>query len=545
MSKFAQPLAAAALLGAMCFFAGGAALHESVTVDEPAHMAAGLSYWQRLDLRLNEEHPPLGKLLAGFGLFLHGTRADYSSPSWQVSERFFYAYGGQYVFGDAIVGRWNDWRSALVWARIPMLLLTLVLGWVIYRYGTRLGGPAGGLLCLAAYITTPAMLVFGPLVLTDLPVTLFSLIALWQLGAIWDTPSRRNAWLFGAAFAGALLSKFTGILIFAVIFTLFIHTRFWPSRGEPAGDKLSRKKWRRERWRCIWRGTAWAALLVYAVYFVFSWNQSDSALSLLGRGSWAWIVRRPLMPIWLYIRGFLMMMASGLRPTFILGHAYSHGVPWYFPVVFTLKSTLGFLALLLIAAAAAILARKRGVAVVPEHLRPHWRVLMTGFYVYLAICLLSQLDMSIRHFLIPIALLTLMLAPLPNLIAALPGRNFWRTAVAVAAASSFVSIVLAYPYLLPYVNSLAFGHPVYQLVNDSNVSWSEALPEVERFVQERHLTEIPLDWASLSDAALVVPQARPWDCQDPAASDAGHLGRSRRGVDSGEPQLRISPAIPA
>jgi hypothetical protein len=516
----AKNLAAAALLVAMFLVAGGAALHESATVDEPTHIGAGLSYWQRLDLRLNGEHPPLGKLLAGLPLAIRGTRANYSGEAWKVSHDFFFAYGAQIVFGDAVVGRWNPWKSTLMWARFPMLILTIVLGWVVYLYSDRLGGTAGGLLCLAAFVTTPAFLVFGPMVLTDVPVTLFSLIALWRLGEIWDAPSRRNALLFGVAFGASLLSKFTGVLLVPVILVLFLQTRFWPGAAEPA-DKISRKKWRKERWKCCWRGTLWASLLVYAVYFVFSWNQPLNALSLLGSGRWSAIIQRPLMPIWLYIRGFLMMAITGSRPTFLLGHAYSHGVPWYFPVVFVLKSTLGFLVLLSIAAVAGILLRKSGVSVIPAKLSSHWRALMTGFFVYLAICLLSLLDMSIRHFLMPVTLLILMLAPLPRMIGALPGRNFWRMAVATAALGSFVAVAMAYPYYMPFVNSLEFGHPVYQLMNDSNVSWSEALPEVERFARERNLPEIALDWASMSDAALVVPQARPWDCQDPADSDAG------------------------
>lgn len=521
MSKTAPHLAAAALLGAMFLLAGGAALHESATVDEVAHMGAGMSYWQRLDLRFNGEHPPLGKALAGLALVLRGTRADYSSPAWQISTDFFNAYGAQYVFGDAVVGRWNDWKPTLMWARFPMLLLTLVLGWFVYRYGTRLGGPWGGLLCLAAFVTTPAFLVFGPLVLTDVPVTLFSFIALWRLGEIWSAPSRRNALLFGVAFGGALLSKFTGPLLIAVVLALFLETRFWPSAGEPA-DKIARKKWRGMRWRCVLRGSLWAALLVYVVYFVLSWNQPDNPLSLIGSGAWASLIRRPLMPIWLFVRGFIMMMATGVRPAFILGHAYSHGVPYYFPVVFVLKSTLGFLALLTMAAVAGVLLRMTGVQAIPSEYRPHWRVLMTGFFVYLTICLLSLLNMSIRHFLMPVTLLILMLAPLPRMVGALPGRKLWQAAIAAAALSSFVAIALAYPYFMPFVNSLAFGHPVYQLMNDSNVSWNEALPEVESFVRARHLTEVELDWASLNDPALVVPGARMWDCQAPTDRDAGH-----------------------
>ena len=512
--------AAAGLLGFMFIVAGGAALHESAATDEVAHVGAGLSYLQKLDLRLNEEHPPLGKALAALPLAIRGARADYSGTAWQVSNDFVPAYGAQWIFGDAVLGRWNDWRSTLPWARFPMLILTLLLGWFIYRYADRLGGTWGGLLCLAVYVTTPAYLVFGPLVITDLPVTLFTIIALWQLGEIWAEPSPKNARLFGAALGASLLSKFTGLLMIPVIIALFLQTRFWPAAAQPS-EKDAGKAWRRARWDCIWRGVFWAALLVYVVYFILSWHQPDAALNRIGSGSWAWLIRRPLMPLWLYCRGLLLMLAMGSRTTFLFGHTYPHGVPYYFPVVFALKSTLGFLLLLLLAAMAGIICRKRDLRVIPDDLRPHWRVLTVGFFVFLTVCLLSRLDISIRHFMMPIALLILMLAPLPRMIIGLPQRRILQVITGALAVSCFVPIVLAYPYLFPFVNSLAFGHPAYYLLNDSNVTWNEGLPEVERFVRREGLTEIELDWSSLSDAALVVPEAHIWDCQAPADRDAG------------------------
>lgn len=511
----------------MFVLAGGAALRESVTVDEVAHIGAGLSYLQRLDLRLNPEHPPLAKLLAAMPLAIRGTRADYSSPAWKLASNFFPAYMAQWVFGDAVLGRWNPWQPVLLWARVPMLILTLVLGWAVYVYASRLGGAWGGLLCLAFYVTTPAFLVFGPLVITDLPVTLFSLIALWQFGELWSAPSRRNALFFGLALAAALLSKFTGLLLFLVIIAVFVQTRFWPTAAEPR-DKAERKAWRRARWRSVFRALLWAALTVYVVYLVFSLNQPDDAVNRIGSGPWASLIRRPLMPIWLYLRGLLLMLVTGSRPTYLLGHAYPHGLPFYFPVIFVLKSTLGFLLMLALAAAVAIAFRRSArklsppASSIPAACRPHWRILVIGFFVFLIVCLLSRLDISIRHFSIPIILLILMLAPLPNLIASLPGRRFLEAAAAVLVAGSLLACFLAYPYFFPFVNSLAMGHPVYALLNDSNVSWNEALPAVENFVQRHGLSQVELDWASLSDPALVVPQAQAWDCQLPTDRDAGH-----------------------
>src|ERR1700681_3722567 len=148
----------AALLALMAVLSGGAARRESVTVDEIAHIGAGVSYLQKLDMRMNEEHPPLAKALAAIPLVLRGVRADYSNVSWTFSNKMFNAFLGEWVFGHWVIMRWNDPYSTLLWARAPMLLLTLLLGLVIYVYGSRLGDTWGGLLCLCVYASMPAFL---------------------------------------------------------------------------------------------------------------------------------------------------------------------------------------------------------------------------------------------------------------------------------------------------------------------------------------------------------------------------------------------------
>jgi len=346
------------LLMFMAILAGGAAWRESVTIDEVAHIGAGVSYFQKLDLRLNEEHPPLPKVLAALPLVLRGTHADYSHISWTVSEKFFPAYVGQWVFGEWLLTKWNNPLTTLAWARLPMLLLMLVLGWVLYAYARRLGGNWGGLLCLSIYVSTPAFLTFGPLVHTDLAVTLFSLLTLWSFAETWQNPSRKNTMIFALSLAGALLSKFTaGILFFAFV-AFALSTRWRAVPGQAIG-KPEARAWRRLRWRATLQGILWAALTVYLFYFIFSLNQSTDVLYRLGHGSAAVPLRRLLMPPWLYLRGVLWVLITGSRPTFILGHAYPHGVWFYFPVLFALKSSLGFLGLLALSLALALRQKRR------------------------------------------------------------------------------------------------------------------------------------------------------------------------------------------
>ena len=107
LSETSANLVAVLRLVVMAALAGGAALRESVTIDEVAHIGAGVSYLQKLDLRMNAEHPPLPKVLAALPLALRGVHADYNHPSWSFTEKFFPAYLGilyfALVFGAGFV----------------------------------------------------------------------------------------------------------------------------------------------------------------------------------------------------------------------------------------------------------------------------------------------------------------------------------------------------------------------------------------------------------------------------------------------------------
>ena len=124
------------------------------------------------------------------------------------------------------------------------------------------------MLCLSAYVTTPAFLAFGPFVHTDLAVTLFSLLALWTFAELWYEPSRKNALLLGLSLAGALLSKFTAGILFVAFVACALSLR-WRAVSEQPQNKAEARKCRRVRWRTTLKGVLWAALFVYVFYLVF------------------------------------------------------------------------------------------------------------------------------------------------------------------------------------------------------------------------------------------------------------------------------------
>jgi hypothetical protein len=147
-------------------------------------------------------------------------------------------------------------------------------------------------------------------------------------------------------------------------------------------------------------------------------------------------------------------------------------------------------------------------------------IVFTGF------CLLSRLDISIRHFSIPLVLLILLLAPLPRMIERLHyskpnGARFVGALAAVLTVSCLFTGVKTYPYYFPYLNALSFGRPGYVLVNDSNLDWNQSLPEVKIFAEQHGLRSIDLDEYGFTDASVDVPQSKIWDCQRPTPADAG------------------------
>jgi hypothetical protein len=523
----------AALLLFMAVLSGGAARRESIVIDEFAHAGAGISYWQKLDMRLNEEHPPLSKLIAGLPLALRGANADYSNTSWIWSgSKMFNQYLGEWVFGAWFLMRWNDPQSTIWWARVPMLLVTLLLGYVLCALGSRLGGKWGGVLCLVCYVATPAFLAFGPLVITDIVITLFWLLTVWQMPNLWRTPTRKQLVLFSLAFAWALLSKFSSGLLLVVFLGVAVSMRLRPLPEQPI-ERLARRKWRRRAWWNFAKATAWALLFVYLVYFIFSWHQPTDSFSLIPHFPASPLLRRVLMPPWIYLRGLAgFAFSAGSRPTYILGHSYPHGVWFYFPVIFALKSQLSFLLLLFVGIAAAILSKQRDMSVspqasaIPAGRDLHWRCIWVSLVVYVAACMLNRLDISVRHFLIAIALMILMLGPLPRVLQRLQSAHP-RFALASAALTvvlclaSLATVVRAYPYYFAYINSLGMGKPGYELVNDSNLDWDQAFPEVEQFALQHSLSTVLLDRYGFTEPGQYAPHSRMWNCQLPSTQDGG------------------------
>ncbi|HAT75195.1 MAG TPA: hypothetical protein DCS28_04120, partial [Candidatus Moranbacteria bacterium] len=105
------------------------AWNDSAIFDETAHIPAGYSYLTMRDARLNPEHPPLLKDLAALPLIFLNLNFDTTQKFWTTD------VNGQWEAGHNLfwqVG--NDPDRIIFWARVPIVLLSLLFGWFIFKW---------------------------------------------------------------------------------------------------------------------------------------------------------------------------------------------------------------------------------------------------------------------------------------------------------------------------------------------------------------------------------------------------------------------------
>ena len=166
-------------------------------------------------------------------------------------------------------------------------------------------------------------------------------------------------------------------------------------------------------------------------------------------------------------------------PTFIFGKVYAHGVWWYFPAAILIKTTLGMLALVALAAWAVLTGKLRKGRELAFIVLP-WAV-------YLAVAIQAGMNIGARHIL-PLYALAAIFAG--GGIAALAASNRrWTWVGAVLVLAHIVSALAVFPNYMAYANE-AWGGPrnVHNLLSDANVDWAQQLIQVKQW-QDAHPQE--------------------------------------------------------
>jgi len=516
-------------LGLALMLALTSSAYTSQTIDEGAHIAAGASYLDSGDFRLNVEHPPLVKLLTALPLrslpLTSPTRllgwAD--ANQWEVSRHFLY---------DNTVNHF----TILMRARLPLILLSLLLPLAVWSLSRRLFGQTAGLVAFGLTIFEPTLLAHGQLVTTDMAVTIGYVGTLLAFDAFSRRPGSGRLVLLGIVFGLTLGSKFSGVFLFPVLLLLWAIVRW--RRPFPWSAELTARWF---SWSGFWRFLIGIVLIptvvIIALYggetltmasdpFISQWR--DSALPtdgvvgvirhLLDSGPALWVMDHVPIPAYRYLKGLATVAVHDYygHDSYLLGEFRTFGWWYYFPVAFAVKTSAGLLILLILSIVAGgqeIVGLARGARIaVHSKTTTWWRrlgiwstrwlgavpyshwLLFIPFLIVGVVSLTSHINLGVRHILPLYPLVIIAVSRLFTLRHRL-WPKLWTGLLSVFAAFVVLESLLIYPHYLSFFNVFAGGPSKgHEYLLDSNIDWSQDLWFLRQYMQQH---EIPVIYLSL------------------------------------------------
>jgi 4-amino-4-deoxy-L-arabinose transferase-like glycosyltransferase len=460
------------MLGQMAAAMVVTSVQQTPTIDEPVYVGAAVTYVQQHSLRYNPEHPPLGKLIMAAGLVFADPHVD---PRYRGNQSEL----GRYVLYEA----GNDPYELMFAARLPMIILTLLFGLVVFAFARDLVGPVGGLLALALYAFSPDLIAHGSLATLDVPAAGFLLTAAWLL---WRARNRPQLYLplAGLALGAALATRMSALPAVPVLMLLaFLAVKRLRGVVAAAGVGL------------IALAVVWVSYLVVDPTLHFLTPIGLPELHGLKRT----LVN--LVPLPEPYRDGMRIQFGFEKQTFngfLFGEAY-RGSRWYYlPAAMLVKTPLGMLVLWLAGAVTMLTVARLRVAALYVLVTPAilFVVAMTGARNYG-----SRYAIFLPVFLAVAAAAVVTLRP-----------RWAQVTAAALVAFVAVSSVRTFPYYLPYSNE-AFGGPAktHLRLHDSNVDWGQDLGRVADRLRERYPGE-PV-WLLYKGAG--VPAAYGINAKDP------------------------------
>ena len=198
----------------------------SPTLNEPAHLVAGLSHWKFNRFELYRVNPPLVRMVAALPVMAAGYEEDWSGfydrpgarPVFKIGEDFIVANGERSYFLFMIAR----------WACIPFSWLGAI---VCYLWARDLSGKLAGLIACTLWCFSPNILAHASLITADAHATALGLAACYTFWRWLKKPTWTQAAITGSVLGLAELAKTTLILFYPLWPLLWLVYR-WSDRKQ-------------------------------------------------------------------------------------------------------------------------------------------------------------------------------------------------------------------------------------------------------------------------------------------------------------------------
>ena len=474
------------------------AIRTSATWDEPFHIVAGYRHWECGDYGILPEQPPLLKLLATLPI---RSQSFIESPV-PCGSKITPVLPG-FLMGAQFLSQ-NGVDRILLRTRLAASLISLLLAALVFLAALEMFGKPEAFVALALFAFEPNLIAHGSLVTSDMPGAAMTFAAVYAFYRYRQKPDVPRLLVTGLATGLALASKHSGILILPILFVLLILDT-WLARG-------NERKTYPPLGRTILNAAAvYAAILLLGLtvlwatygfrYRALPGATSDAftaaavpdpktANTLFGKT--LELIRPAHIVPEAYFQGFALM-SEAKRRTFLLGEIYPTAKWFYFPVAFTIKSSIALLLLLPLA------------LLTPELYRKHPRAMLflllpsLGFF---ALSLTSGLNIGIRHIL-TVYPFFITIAAAGACTLTRKYRVFSYALIALLLFHAFTAVRTA-PNYIAFANDLWGGtNNTYRLLHDSNVDLGQNLKVIDDYLKRADIHDCWLAYYGNGELARI------------------------------------------
>lgn len=543
---------ASVFLVIMFFLLFFSARNDSSTMDELAHIPSGYSYLTQKDMRLNPEHPPLIKDLSAVPLLFLDLNFPVNHTSWTEDVNGQWTSGSVFLYESG-----NDADKILKFSRLPIMLLAILFGVLLFLWVRGLYGNKTALLTLFFYAFSPTFLAHSRYVTTDLGavfgffIGIAAYVNFLSKENLPETrfPAKNSVFcrnkhliIAGVAFGIAELLKFSLFLlvpfylVYGVLWAFLI--QFGNNNNLGFFNKI--KNFLKDYLKIFIK-----TLLIFIIgglimwivygYHVLNYPEErqirDIEFNLSSFGNeklvdlTVWMAETNILrPLAQYLLGLLMVVqrANGGNTTYFMGEVAVNGWWQYFPTAYILKENLAFHILtifsLILAVYAIFKSKNKSLTSIFKWLKDNFALTAGIIFIiiYWAQSISSPLNIGLRHVLPTFPFIYLLVSR--KIVLWLDGSNKFNFSgnfiqkilyiynaylkpaprylvLFVFLFWIFLSAVFSFPYYVSYYNELAGGTKNgYKYITDSNYDWGQDLKRLKDYTEKNNIPEIYIDY---------------------------------------------------
>jgi hypothetical protein len=450
----------------------------SETVDEVAHVGAGMEWLARGQYTFELQHPPLARIAAAAGPYLIGIRSQGQSSMWSEGRHVLYAD--------------NAYVRNLTAARLGILPFFFIASFFVWRFGRVAFGPSEALGAVACFTMLPPILAHFGLATTDGPM-LAMFAATVYAGVRWlVVPNVQHGAALGAAAALAVVSKFSALPYLGVTALLVCGAWLWATKGHSLGapvDSAGGPRTLDASAGWPWKRALLSLVVAAIAAFLVTWAVYRFSIGTV-RG-----IPMPLSELPKGMRDVAVHNRLG-HPAYLLGVTRVHGVWYFFPVVLALKTPIAALMLGLFGFAVLVrrgLRNRDWVTLVP--------VLVA--VAVTAVALPSSINIGVRHVLPFYVALSLAVGVAWVWLWGRFSSGRARVALGVGTAVLSLGTATVHPDYLAYFNLFA-GRDPSRLLADSDLDWGQDLFRLRREAQARGIDTLTFAYIGTADLSPII-----------------------------------------